>query len=417
MKTYSEIYARAAAMDMAEDDGRIWMSLLNRNGICEVDKETGYARIVKIFEEEALNKEGLYWCVEKAGQYLVFAPGAAEKIAIYDTCQDSLSYIPLRTAGENCRQNQSEIKFCSMFRYGADVYLQGYSYPAIVRINMKTMETTYITDWVEEVDADIPKGDLDGYFSHGYIVGGDYVLFPMGCISAVLQLDLKTADTKVIKLKTSMKGIGGLFSPDGNCVWMVGRGRGTNRVACWNRRTGQIKEFEADGVEDIQGPQSQMFYEPICIGDKMLLLPFSVACDSIYEICADTGEIKKSGIMENGLKDTGIELWPWHRIMAPVVNGDLLTFITCDDFCWHEYHAATGELRHCHVLLDNEKQQEEYFHSVFSNRKELNGSLLETWISLRHFIGEVFGMNGYDVYGKENKDAVGESIYAQISKK
>ncbi len=411
MKTYSEIYARAAALDMVEDGGRIWMPLLNRNGICEVDKETGHARLVKLFDEEGLYKGCLYWCVEKAGQYLVFAPGVAEKIAIYDTVQGALSYIPLRTAGQNCRQSQSEIKFCSIFQYGTDIYLQGYSYPAIVRINIKTMETTYITDWLEEVDAGIKEGDSDGYFSHGCVVSGDHVLFPIGCISAVLQLDLKTADTKVIKLKTSMKGIGGMFSPDGNYVWMVGRGSGTNRVACWNRQTGQIKEFEADGVKDIQEPQSQMFYEPVCVGDKILLLPFSAACDSIYEICADTGEIKKSGIMEDSLKNTGIGLWPWYRIIAPMVTGDLLTFITGDDFCWHEYHIATGESRHYYVCFEDEKKQEEYFHAVFSNREELNGLLLETWIPLRHFIGEVAGMDGHDVYGKENKDALEEGIW------
>ncbi len=50
MKTYGEVYARAAALNIAEDDGRIWMALLNRNGICEVDKETDHARIVKTFE-------------------------------------------------------------------------------------------------------------------------------------------------------------------------------------------------------------------------------------------------------------------------------------------------------------------------------------------------------------------------------
>lgn len=401
MKTYSEIYTRVAALDMAEDDGRIWMSLINRNGICEVDKETGHARIVKIFEGEALDKECLYWCVKKVGQCLVFAPSVAEKIAVYDILQDSLAYIPLRTAGQNCRQNQLEIKFCNIFRHGMDVYLLGYSYPAIVKINIKTMETTYITDWVEEVDADIPKGDSDGYFSHGYIVGGDYVLFPMGCISAVLQLNLKTANTKVIKLKTSMKGIGGLFSLDGNCVWMVGRGRGTNRVACWSRQTGQIKEFEVDGVEDIQEPQSQMFYEPVCVGDKMLLLPFSAACDSIYEICADTGDIKKSGIMENSLKNTEIGLWPWYRIMAPVVNGDLLMFITCADFCWHEYHAATGESRHYYMCLEDEKKQEEYFHAVFSGQRESDGALLEIKMPLQYFISEISGINEHGVYGKK----------------
>lgn len=408
MKKYSEIYARAAALDMAEDSGRIWMSLLNRNGICEVDKETGHARLVKIFEGEELYKECLYWRVKKVGQYLIFAPGVAEKIAIYDTLQDSLSYIPLRTAGGNCRQNQSEIKFCSMFRHGTDVYLLGYSYPAIVRINVKTMETTYITDWVEEVDAGIKEGDSDGYFSYGYAVSGDHVLFPMGCISAVLQLDLKTVNTKVIRLKTSMKGIGGLFSQDGDCVWMVGRGKGTNRVVCWDRLKGQIKEFEADGVEDIQGPQSQMFYEPVCVGDKMLLLPFSAACDSIYEMCVDTGEIKKSKIMENSLKKIEIGLWPWCRIMAPVVQGNLLTFITGNDFCWHVHNVATGESRHYYVLLDNEKQQEEYFHAVFSGQRNLGGTLLEVKMPLQYFIDEVSGMNGRNTYGKGNNDVAGE---------
>ena len=46
MKAYNETYyTKPIAMNMVEDNGKIWMSLLNRNGICEIDKVRGWGTV------------------------------------------------------------------------------------------------------------------------------------------------------------------------------------------------------------------------------------------------------------------------------------------------------------------------------------------------------------------------------------
>lgn len=44
-----EFYTRPVSMNMVEENGKIWMALLNTNGICEVDRAAQQGRICGIF--------------------------------------------------------------------------------------------------------------------------------------------------------------------------------------------------------------------------------------------------------------------------------------------------------------------------------------------------------------------------------
>ena len=298
MKKYNEIYSRPIAMNMAEENEKIWMALLNRNGICMIDKKTRRAQICKIFENESFEKEFLYYCVEKVGKYLVFSPCEAEKIAIFDLENDTIIYIPLKKIQCVCKENPNISKFCNILKYQSDVYLLGYSYPAIVKINLESLEVTYITNWVEEVENSIEIGDSSGYFSDGYVIKNDSALIPIGCMGAILELDLKNSNTKIRKLNIPMKGIGGISSVDGENIWLVGRVSKTNRVVCWNRQTDNIKEYYLNDLDDdVFAP----FHVPFCTIFKVFLMPILSPC--IYEINIDTGEIKKNEISDKLFKE------------------------------------------------------------------------------------------------------------------
>ena len=177
-----EVYRRVGAMNMSEEDGKLWMALLNRNGICEVDTAKKTARICRLFDDEPLSKECLYSHVRKVNDYLIFAPARAEKIAVYNLRMDSVAYIPLKPLEQEGKENSGEAKFWNIIQYQSEVYLLGYSYPAIIKINVESMEVTYISDWVETVEEYIEYGDICGYFSEGYVFVEDKVLIPVGCI-------------------------------------------------------------------------------------------------------------------------------------------------------------------------------------------------------------------------------------------
>lgn len=404
---YNGNYFRPSGMNMTEENGKIWMSLIHRNGICEIDVETRSARICKVFEGESLLKEYLYCHVEKVNSYLIFSPNKAERIAIYDIECDSVQYLPLNALEKECKESQEEAKFWNILRHESDVYLLGYSYPAIIKLNVEDMELTYITDWVEEVEKNIAMGDICGYFSDGHVICDEKALIPVGCMNAVLELDFETDRTRLIKLDVSMKGIGGLSSIDRENVWMVGRGGRTNYVACWNRLTDEIKElFLEDIGEDLLAP----FYAPFCTKSKIFLMPFSAFYS--YEIDLNTWKAKRSRMLERTVQNPEKALFPWWRTMAPRIRGNILLFLTCDNLEWHEYDVVTAQLTSYFVSIKQDKEAEKrYFDAVYVKCKEGGTVLSEANISLKYFVNELWEIDDTDRKGENRNHLFGGEIY------
>lgn len=411
MSAYNEnYYLKPIAMNYVEDGEKTWMALLNRNGICEIDKNTRTARICKIFDEEPLDGELLYSYVEKVEQYLIFSPCKAEKIAIYNLENDSMTYISLEKVEYQCKQSQGEIKFWNIFRHRSNVYLFGYSYPAIIKICMDSMQVTYITDWVEEVESYMENGDTGGYFADGYVNVDDVVLLSVSCMMAVLELNLKTGSTRIVKLDVPMEGIGGISSADGETVWMVGKRRKTNKACCWNIRTGRIKVYSfLDENEDIFDP----FFAPICTVSKVYFMPISAS--GIYEIDIDSGEIKKNKTLELLLKRAGNDSGLWWKVLAPKIENNLLTFLTCGDLKWHEYNLATGEYQSADICIEeNVKDMEQYFDAVYSTLSMKKMIFSEREIPLKYMISKTKRIEEKGLYTRTKDLLAGGKIYEQI---
>lgn len=409
MRKYSEIYAKPVAMNMVEENGKLWMALLDRNGICEVDIKEKRARICKVFEEELLEGEYLYCNVAKIENCLIFSPGAAKKIAIYDLASDSIRYLSLKPVNSNCKEDQRESKFWNIICHGTNAFLLGYSYPAIVKIDMKTMEVTYIIDWVEEVERYIARGDDCGYFSDGYVINEESVLLPLGCMGGVLQLDLSSDSTKLIELNISMKGIGGISSLDGKNIWMVGKGNITNRVVCWNWVTGKINEMV---LEDMKENIPIPFYAPICTKKRVFLMPVSASC--IYEIDPSTKTIQKSKIVERPFRDPVNSVLSYWRTMAARLKGNWLSFLICDDCSWQEYNVETGESRYYFISLEEDEKTEKYFETLLLKGIEEKRQISEMKLPLKYYVCKslekkniCFGID------KQNR-SLGKKIYDQI---
>lgn len=415
MRKYNEIYARPVAMNMVEAEGKAWMALVNRNGICEIDIAAKQGRIRKVFDEEPLTGEYLYCHTAKVGNCLFFSPGLARKIAIYDLEGNSVSYLPLKPVNGKCKEDQREAKFWNIICHGTDVYLLGYSYPAIVKIDTRTMEITYITDWVEEVEMYVAEGDDGGYFSDGHVARGETVLLPLGCMRGVLLLDFETDTTQLIKLDISMKGVGGISSADGENVWMVGKGDVTNRVICWNRQTGRIQESILENIEEhIIDP----FYAPVCIDSKVILMPLSVlSAPHIYEFDLFTGKVQERNMLERPFRDLAYSMFPQWWTTGVRLKGDWLSFMTCDDLAWHECNVKTGETRHYFVSLEEDMDTEQYLEAFFAEMKETRQMISEKKMPLRYFMDKSMETVDLSMTAKGDISSLGYNIYNKIHNK
>lgn len=407
MKKYNPIYLKLAALNMVEEDGKIWMALLNRNGICEVDKAARRARILKVFNGESPAQEYLYGKMEKAGDNLVFAPWDAESIAVYNLKSDIITYIPLRERIQKLKESPTEAKFWNTMRFRSIVYLLGYSYPAIIKIDTETLSVEYITNWVEEVEGNIDEGDNCGYFGDGYVVINDLALFPIGCMKAVLELNLKTAETKLRKLAVSAKGIGGIGSADRENIWLVGRGDHTNWLSCWNIRTDEIKEIQLEE----NGGIGESFYAPICTESKVLLMPCSAS--GIYVMSLDIGKsigYKKLEVQtEEGEKAPWIF---WRKTLAPRLLEGKLCYVTSGDLKWHEYDVKTGKQVSYFIYL--EEETEEYFAAVYKKQREIHSVISEIEVPLESFVDEAQMAEDWMLSQNNRYHLIGRKIYDRV---
>ena len=408
MSKYNEIYSRPAIMNMVEENGKLWMALLNRNGICELDMVTRQAKICKVFDGEPLSGEFLYCYVAKAGNNLIFSPGLAEKIAVYNPEQDSIRYLSLKPVNYNCKEDQREAKFWNIITYGMNVYLLGYSYPAIVKIEMKTMEMTYITDWVETLEKYIAQGDTRGYFSDGYVISDGVAILPVSSMSAVVELDLKADYTMIRKLDIPVDGIGSLSSTDGNTIWLTGRGHGANQVFCWNRQNGTIESIlltdEKDNVTD-------PFYAPICTESQIFFMPISAT--SSYEVNPDGEIIKRSEEMGIHSDGTRVALWSGCVTMAPKLGKNCLIYLTGEDLKWHKYNVMTGEHFSYNVYIEEGVlETERLLEERYRNQEKEKLVFSELRMPLAYFLERVPEPEKQ----KEEKGSVrtGAEIYEQI---
>ena len=270
------------------------------------------------------------------------------------------------------------------------------------------MVVTYITDWVKDVEKSIEYRNNNGYFGDGYIIIDNIALIPVSCMSAVLELDLKTNNTRLRELNIPMEGIGGLSSIDGNNIWLVGKGSGANIVCHWNIEKDEMKQYEVL-EENICDP----FYAPVCTPYKIFLIPISAS--HIYEIDSNTKEIRKLTV--NTSSDRGEQLWPDSVTMAPRLRGEWLIYLTCEDLKWHEYNVVTGESQEYFIELEeNSEQLEKYFEVIYAEAREKAETLSEIKISLEFFVNMVLKTKDIILHQLGENDLVGTKIYEQAYK-
>ena len=90
---YSKTWGKVTCNDWCEDEKRIWLSLDNKNAICEIDKNSKNVKILGCFPHNGLGEVDLSLSVKKCGNYVVFCPFKAKDIGIVNVSTGELEFI------------------------------------------------------------------------------------------------------------------------------------------------------------------------------------------------------------------------------------------------------------------------------------------------------------------------------------
>lgn len=332
--------SRLSCLAMAEEEGKAWFARLQANGLYEFDEKEKRTRLLLRFPDFPIDKSFLYLAIEKAGNMLVLAPAAASKIVFYDLEAERAEYVELMPAVMERKWGYTG--YCDFFKsymHGDNVYFFGYEYPAILKIDVKTKQIVYLVDWVKEVEQRIKKISAGLGYVSDYVVTGDCVWALCECANAVLCLNLRTDEIRIVDICSDLEICCGICF-DGN-FWVTGYNENANKLLKYDCSFALEKEIEIcsaqkDGDKYSISLQDNFWdiYPILDLGDRLLL--FSFYPRHVYEFDKTLHEIRLLSVFEE-LMEVWDEQFHDMGILAPRKRGNFVRFITGNDFLWNEY--------------------------------------------------------------------------------
>lgn len=330
-----DILSRANCYEMAEDKGKIWFSWLKANGLCQLDTASHQVKILTRYVGEPIDGFSLYSTIKKVGTMLVLgSASAAPKIVLYELEKGRTEYIDILPVKSLFRDGNEKIKYtgrCDFWRsvsYGNCVYLLGYEYPGIVKINVVTKEVFYLTEWVERIERRIKMTYVGSGYLADCVIIENFAWILCECATVILRLDMKTDEIVLMDIKAYSERFCGMCF-DGENFWVGGY---DNKVFKYDRKFFLIEQIEI--IFEEQRCDAPLFWAPIDIGDKIILFPS--AGKHVYEIDKKTNEVSRNDYIENYLKKQDMNLL-WNKVLCPMKSGSIIRFITGADSFWNEY--------------------------------------------------------------------------------
>ncbi len=325
---------------LVEDKEKAWFLRLKTNELCEIDRKNHEAKILKRFTDAPMIEDFLYLPIEKVGDILILAPGTASHLVFYDLSNDMCEYIELAPIQDDRKLRYTGVcNFLKSYVQGNSVYLFGYEYPAIVKIDMATKEIAYLDAWVMEVEQRIKKVYASMGYVSDYAIVGNFVWMLCECVNAVLCLDLRTDKIEIIDICSDLVIQCGICF-DGN-FWVTGNNEHANKLLKYNNQFVLEKEIEIysvkDGGEEYFLPLEEGYwatYPVLDLGEKLFL--FSVYPSHVYEFDKASEQVRIQVAFEKLMEVRGEKLYDL-KILAPRKKDNIIYFVTGNDFLWNEY--------------------------------------------------------------------------------
>ncbi len=377
-----------------EDQSNIWFPSNESNQICRLDKKAGV-----IYKEYSLPKANndiamAYGGICKWNDYLIVAPWQGKTaISVYHVKEKISHDIWLWDA----KKLGNRPKFCMCFPYKNYVYLVGQAYPAIVRLNMTSLEPEYITNWVSDVDNHWEESQK-AYFKCGEIIGSTAIL-PFAEISAVLKLDLETGETHTMAVPSSAKGFSGLTCiKERVCL----PDRHDNKVILWEPDTNIVSEIQ---IKEEKKNQDFLFTKAVAVQDRVLLIP--LAAKHVYWVFIETGKVEKCMELESAVRGKSKRAFTGCYHMMQNSEGIYLDFDRDDCFYFYGFSEKQWSpiKKICEKSLARAVVSSRYKNVLIENREDGLEELLQALTR--------FGI-GFSNKDRAKPKAIGEDIYRTL---
>lgn len=373
---------KLATYDFVKNDKYIYFCSFRHSKLFRFNLESKNCEGINTFDDEV--NEDLYISVVEYESRIVFIPEKASRIAVYDMSKNTVNYISFEKPQGNYKERyENAILFRGGFSYGKYVYLLGFGYPGIIKIDMTTYDLVYINDWVREVELQINEGDYYGYFSCGVCIEKETAIIPLGCMKGVIKIDLQTDATKIIEIDVPSRAVGGItYFNDSYYVVPRGESEFIKSVYVFDEQLKSIKKVIALPTENESFMREDPFREMLTYGDALYLLPISA--NNIYKIDKETHTLTR---FEKIKFESLISRGDQPRVMAARIVDN--HFIIIDQYMkWYDWNLVTDEIVSFECITDEEAVRDDNIRLI----KDKNGIISEERMSLNEFVSALTNM-------------------------
>ena len=378
----SNVNVKLATYDFVKKGEHIYFCSFRHSKLFRFNLENKSCEMVGAFDDEV--NEDLYISVVEYEERIVFVPEKASRIAVYDMGKKSIDFITFeKPKGNHKERYENAILFSGGFSYGQYVYLLGFGYPGIIKIDMTTYDLVYINDWVGEVERHINEGDYYGYFSCGVCIEKGTAIIPLGCMKGVIKIDLKTDATKVIEIDVPSRAVGGItYFNDSYFVVPRGESEFIKSIYVFDEQLKSIKKVIALPSENESYTREDPFRELIIYGDALYLLPISA--NNIYKIEKDTYALTR---IEKIKFESPISRGDQPRVMAAKIVDN--HFIMIDQYLkWYDWDLAKDEIDSFECITGEDTVRDDNIRLI----KDKNSIIHEERMSLGEYIAALTHM-------------------------
>ncbi|MCR5100412.1 MAG: hypothetical protein K6B41_03550 [Butyrivibrio sp.] len=326
-------FTRLCTTKIAEDNEKIYCVSFAFSRLYEIDKKTGEVINLKIKRNES-EPDFSYYSIEKVNEKLILIPLKPNEIVVYDLISKSADYIELKSLDYISKRKEvaKNAKFVCSYSKDNYVYLLGAFYPAIIKFNVDTYETEYITEWVGRLEE---KKNFDYNLVTGCTAQGDKLFMSMGYYPSVMVMDTKDNSIEIIKINTPYNGFSGICLKEDD-IWLTTFGEGDNGVVRYNMISGRTDNINIIKKESrINFP----FSIPYCIEDYVYIMP--QRAKHVFKIDVKTNNVEIVNSLDFLFDEEDVKQYLEVRCYPIKQIDEIITFIETKDFSWIEYNTKT----------------------------------------------------------------------------
>ncbi|MCQ2498092.1 MAG: hypothetical protein MJ133_03835 [Lachnospiraceae bacterium] len=316
-----------------EENGKIIFPAFNHNALYEMSLENREITMLARIPGSNFFQHRTFFAIEKYKSKFFLIPFWGTKIWIYDreTCELTNIKIAPEIDFDTDAINLKPGKFARSFVNGQYMYIFPHFYPALVIIDMETLEVTYDTDVVENL-CKIRQNDdalitgVNQYENHVYC--------SIGNSNSVLVYNLNNHSHYILPIPFSGIGFNGIGVTEDRII-LTPRRHGA--VAMYDRKKKECTEIY-DYPSDYNCANIP-FQSIVKISSGYLLIPTN---SNFFMILKDEGNIiclREESIGLQGILDSRIS---YDRVMAYGVEGSKVWYISGIDEMYYEFNMDTA---------------------------------------------------------------------------